>query len=116
MNGKALTALCVLLLSVALEGSAAEGGDEKHVYCNVYTQSICFAIGSGDSSLQEIPADFTTYRITLKRVVDVIIYSGFQPAVPGGRGTVSLENKYERPSGTVEVYAGEAEAGKNWEI
>ena len=58
----------------------------KYIYCNVYLDSLCFGLISGDSLNMRIPVDFVLYDIELNFGEKLLIYYGFNPE------SIDLEN------------------------
>ena len=51
----------------------------RYIYCNVYLDTVCFGIASGDSLNMKMPADFVLYTVALGTKVKATIYSGSNP-------------------------------------
>jgi len=51
----------------------------NYVYCNVYLDSVCFGITSGDRLQMDIPVDFVLDTVQLRGGAKVDVYAGFNP-------------------------------------
>lgn len=51
----------------------------RYIYCNVYLDTACFGIASGDFLDMKIPGDFVLYTVDLGTKIKATIYSGNNP-------------------------------------
>lgn len=68
-----------LITSAACASSYSRQKQNRYIYCNVYTSTLCFGIAAGDSSRMSIPSDFVLYEFHLANGVTGSFYSGYNP-------------------------------------
>lgn len=59
--------------------ASVSSDQSRYIYCNVYLDTACFGIASGDFLDMKIPADFVLYTVDLGTKIKATIYSGNNP-------------------------------------